>query len=124
MKPFKNQVFDDLLSQHDESNLFEDPEFPAEDSSMYFSTRPPNGIRWLRPKVGFFSHILSWKTLTNSLMFISRKLPTMRNFRLVISSGAIWTRVNWETVGLLLVIFLIFYIFLILTKENNLNSSL
>ena len=51
VKAFKGQVYGDLASQHDESNLFEDPEFPATDKSMYFSQRPPTGVRWLRPKV-------------------------------------------------------------------------
>uniref|UniRef100_A0A1I7YWG2 Calpain catalytic domain-containing protein n=1 Tax=Steinernema glaseri TaxID=37863 RepID=A0A1I7YWG2_9BILA len=32
-----------------ERRLFEDPEFPANDSSLYFSRRPPKRVTWLRP---------------------------------------------------------------------------
>jgi calpain, invertebrate len=49
--PFKNQVYSDLKAQHDEHNLFEDPEFPANNSSLFYSKSPPSGVRWLRPKV-------------------------------------------------------------------------
>ena len=52
-KPFKDQVYSDLKAQHDEHNLFEDPEFPADNSSLFYSKNPPNGVRWLRPKVFF-----------------------------------------------------------------------
>lgn len=31
--------------------LFEDPEFPADDSSLYFSKRPDRYIEWKRPMV-------------------------------------------------------------------------
>lgn len=31
--------------------LFEDPEFPANDSSLYFSRRPDRYIEWKRPMV-------------------------------------------------------------------------
>ncbi|PNF15199.1 Calpain-B [Cryptotermes secundus] len=33
----------------EEGTLFEDPEFPAEDSSIYFSKTPPRPIEWKRP---------------------------------------------------------------------------
>jgi hypothetical protein len=49
--PFKNQVYSDLKARHDEYNLFEDPEFPATNSSLYYSQSPPSDVRWLRPKV-------------------------------------------------------------------------
>ncbi len=49
--PFKNQDYSFLKAQHDEHNLFEDPEFPATNSSLYYSQSPPFGVRWLRPKV-------------------------------------------------------------------------
>lgn len=49
--PFKGQVFDELLTEYDEDNLFEDPFFPADNQSLYFSRRPPPGIVWMRPKV-------------------------------------------------------------------------
>ncbi|VDO10476.1 unnamed protein product [Brugia timori] len=31
------------------NTLFEDPEFPADDSSLFYSRRPPKYIEWLRP---------------------------------------------------------------------------
>lgn len=36
-----------------DKKLFEDPEFPASDSSLFFSKRPPKRIEWLRPGVSF-----------------------------------------------------------------------
>ncbi|RMZ98045.1 calpain-6, partial [Brachionus plicatilis] len=50
IRPFKDQVFDELKSEHDESNLFEDPLFAADGSSLYFTQMPPQGVMWLRPK--------------------------------------------------------------------------
>ncbi|CAH8843229.1 unnamed protein product [Trichobilharzia szidati] len=42
--------YDQLKSQLLQSRtLFEDPEFPATDSSLYFSQKPPRQIQWLRP---------------------------------------------------------------------------
>ena len=35
---------------HNESNLFEDPLFPADASSLYISQSSPHGIKWMRPK--------------------------------------------------------------------------
>ncbi|KAI6244122.1 Calpain family cysteine protease [Aphelenchoides fujianensis] len=32
-----------------EKVLFEDPDFPADDSSLFFSRRPPKRVEWLRP---------------------------------------------------------------------------
>uniref|UniRef100_A0A0R3RG55 Calpain catalytic domain-containing protein n=1 Tax=Elaeophora elaphi TaxID=1147741 RepID=A0A0R3RG55_9BILA len=31
------------------NTLFEDPEFPADDSSLFYSRRPPKYVEWLRP---------------------------------------------------------------------------
>lgn len=39
--------------------LFEDPEFPADDSSLYFSKRPDRYIEWKRPMVDHFYLSLS-----------------------------------------------------------------
>ena len=41
--PFKDQSFDELKSQHNGSNLFEDPLFPADSSSLFFTQMPPQG---------------------------------------------------------------------------------
>lgn len=48
--PFKNQDYESLLNSHDSDNLFEDPLFPCNDKSMYFSQKPPRGVVWRRPK--------------------------------------------------------------------------
>ena len=49
--PFKDQVYEELKYQHNENNLFEDPYFPAKNSSLYHSQSAPHGIKWLRPFV-------------------------------------------------------------------------
>ncbi|RNA11697.1 calpain-6, partial [Brachionus plicatilis] len=50
IRPFKDQVFEELKFQHDEFNLFEDPLFPASSRSLFFTQMPPQGVMWLRPK--------------------------------------------------------------------------
>ena len=51
----------------EEGVLFEDPEFPADDSSLYFSQSAPRNFEWLRPNV---SNILMHLFL-NDLTLIS-----------------------------------------------------
>lgn len=55
IKPFKNQVYEDLKSQAQASHiLFEDPEFPANDSSLFYKGNVgqlPGQVVWKRPKV-------------------------------------------------------------------------
>lgn len=56
--PFiKDQDYESLLKNHNENNLFEDEQFPAVDSSLYHSRKPPSGIVWRRPKVNY-NHFL------------------------------------------------------------------
>lgn len=43
-----NQLRQECLSG---GHLFEDPEFPASDSSLYYSKRPDRYIEWKRPMV-------------------------------------------------------------------------
>jgi calpain, invertebrate len=43
-----NKIRDDCLAR---GVLFEDPEFPCTDSSIFFSRRPPKSFEWLRPSV-------------------------------------------------------------------------
>ena len=51
-KNFKNQDFKTLKSEcASNGKLFEDPEFPAADSSLYFSKQPSFKAEWKRPKV-------------------------------------------------------------------------
>ncbi|GFW90657.1 calpain-5 [Trichonephila clavipes] len=52
-KPFKGQVYEDLKHQAQESGqLFEDSEFPAADSSLFYSgnSQLPGPVQWKRPK--------------------------------------------------------------------------
>lgn len=55
IKTFKNQVYEDLKRQAQESQtLFEDPEFPANDSSLFYKGNVgqlPGEVVWKRPKV-------------------------------------------------------------------------
>ncbi|KAF7274842.1 hypothetical protein GWI33_012492, partial [Rhynchophorus ferrugineus] len=44
------QDFYKLRDEHVQSgSLFEDPEFPATDSSLFFSHRPDRNYEWKRP---------------------------------------------------------------------------
>ncbi|XP_057301622.1 calpain-5-like [Hydractinia symbiolongicarpus] len=50
-KNFKNQDFKSLRAECvTNGRLFEDPEFPATNSSLYFSKQPPFTAEWKRPK--------------------------------------------------------------------------
>ena len=51
IKPYKNQVYETLKSQHDANNLFVDPEFSATNKSIYHSGKRLNDVRWYRPTV-------------------------------------------------------------------------
>src|SRR4029434_3632585 len=49
---YKNQHYEELRRQSQErAQLFEDPEFPCVDSSLFFSKPPPGRVEWKRPKV-------------------------------------------------------------------------
>ena len=50
---FKNQDYRKLKSSHNQTRLFEDPEFPAIDKTIYHSKMPPQGVRWMRPWVNY-----------------------------------------------------------------------
>lgn len=47
--PYKNQIYENLNQQHDRYNLFSDPEFPANNKSLYYTQAPPRGVVWRRP---------------------------------------------------------------------------
>lgn len=54
VKPFKGQVYEDLKRQAQEAGQpFEDPEFAAADSSLFYSGagQLPGQVVWKRPKV-------------------------------------------------------------------------
>ena len=49
---FKEQHYNELVQQHDCYNLFEDPLFPCNNRSLFYSkSGPPKNIEWRRPKV-------------------------------------------------------------------------
>lgn len=50
IRAFKDQDYESLRAECSEDNLFEDPEFDACDSSLYYNQSPPDGIQWLRPR--------------------------------------------------------------------------
>jgi len=41
-----------------EKKLFEDPDFPALDSSIFFSRSPPRPFEWKRPSVSYLSAVV------------------------------------------------------------------
>lgn len=53
--PYKNQHYADLRKHCiEDKTLFEDPEFPANNSSLYFRKPPPGRVEWKRPGVSDF----------------------------------------------------------------------
>ncbi|GFV48219.1 calpain-A [Trichonephila clavipes] len=58
--------------------LFEDPEFPAEDSSIYFSRRCPGSMEWLRPS------FVQTRGMPNPP---SQMIPDMLDWRQIWGSG-------------------------------------
>ena len=73
---YKNQQFDRIKSQCIASKtLFEDPEFPAADKSLFFSKQPTFSAVWKRPGVRFFlgNYCNTTATLCMLLMFINTK---------------------------------------------------
>ncbi|XP_015244084.1 PREDICTED: calpain-5-like [Cyprinodon variegatus] len=48
--PYKNQHYSHLKKHHIQTKtLFEDPEFPATNSSLFYSKPPPGYVEWKRP---------------------------------------------------------------------------
>ncbi|XP_063787003.1 calpain-5-like [Pseudophryne corroboree] len=48
---YQEQRYDHLKTQcRQQKHLFEDPKFPADDSSLYYSRRPPRVVEWKRPQ--------------------------------------------------------------------------
>ena len=53
---YDKQSYDEIVRKcQSEGILFEDPEFPAEDNSIFFSRRPPRPFEWKRPSVSLVS---------------------------------------------------------------------
>ncbi|XP_077682697.1 calpain-6 isoform X2 [Eretmochelys imbricata] len=52
VKSFKGQKYHELKQQCiKQRRLFEDPEFPASDESLFYNRCPPGRVEWKRPKV-------------------------------------------------------------------------
>ena len=50
----KDSTYDEIKDRlRGTGQLFEDPDFPAEGSSLFYSVAAPRGIEWKRPKVHF-----------------------------------------------------------------------
>lgn len=114
--PYKNQQYHELKNDCIRaSKLFEDPEFPATSSSLYFKKPPPGFVEWKRPRVSstsihpksrslkpcggfsFFFFFLMWM-----FTLCGRRYARSRICLSKVSALMTWTRELWETAGLLL----------------------
>ncbi|KAI3378811.1 hypothetical protein SNEBB_000810 [Seison nebaliae] len=50
VRPYKGQVYEQLKPYYNSENLFVDPEFPPEGSSIYYTKSTPHSIEWKRPQ--------------------------------------------------------------------------
>lgn len=61
LKPFKGQIYSELKKKHNSTNLFVDPEFPANFKSLHhtdtFNLKHLH-IEWKRPKVKILKHYI------------------------------------------------------------------
>lgn len=49
---YRNQIYADLVRQYNADNLFKDPEFPTNKSSLYYTpgfNRTLDNVTWKRP---------------------------------------------------------------------------
>ena len=52
--PYKNQRYAELKRDCiRDKTLFEDPEFPATNASLFFRKPPPGVVEWKRPQVSW-----------------------------------------------------------------------
>lgn len=55
----KGMTYDEITARlRGTGQLFEDPDFPANGSSLFYSMAAPRGIEWKRPSVNFSSEII------------------------------------------------------------------
>lgn len=65
------QSYEEIVRKcKEEGCLFEDPEFPAEDSSIFFSKSPPRPFEWKRPSVIYFASLLIFICLVFKKVYI------------------------------------------------------
>lgn len=61
VSPYKNQHYAELKKNCINSKkLYEDPEFPANNASLFYRKRPPGVVQWKRPGVCGHSQSLTW----------------------------------------------------------------
>lgn len=66
--PYKNQHYDELKKNCIKDKvLFEDPEFPATNSSIYFRKPPPGRVQWKRPGVRM-GRMGRWSSLEDAII--------------------------------------------------------
>ena len=57
--PYKNQNYDKLKRGClEDKTLFEDPEFPTTDKSLFFRKPPPGRVEWKRPGVSVVPEVV------------------------------------------------------------------
>lgn len=74
--PYKNQQYSELKKHCiNDKTLFEDPEFPAVNSSLYFKKPPPGFVEWKRPGVSRMGGRGSSLTSIRELKYCYKGVP-------------------------------------------------
>lgn len=104
--PYKNQHYHELKKDCiRDQKLFEDPEFPATSSSLYFKKPPPGFVEWKRPGVSGASirlEVVAPHFLSHCSLVCCRRFARNPFCLWKVSALMTWTRELWETAGLLL----------------------
>lgn len=105
--PFKDQDYNQLVGEYDADNLFEDLEFAADYSSLYYTKSPSSSIVWRRPTVSstcyFFYRQVILTSLRPSIIYFRKFSKILLLFRMTLTAMT-WIRAVLETVGLLLLL--------------------
>ena len=72
IKLYKDQDYESLKKEHDAKNLFVDPEFPANNKSIYHSGKRLTDVEWHRPTVEKTSIFFSKNTMSLFLDGLSK----------------------------------------------------
>lgn len=77
--PYKNQHYDALKKECLENKkLFEDPEFPCTNASLFYKTPLSGRVEWKRPKVSDHTKIIENNCLNNLFMLVCSSLAALR----------------------------------------------
>lgn len=72
VRRFKNQNYHALKKEClEQRKVFEDPEFPASDASLFYSSPPLGKIEWRRPKVFTDLQILLDSVMSSPILLAS-----------------------------------------------------